>query len=395
MDSDTSTTSSPVGVQRGPKKRCKTDKDPTPDALWEAVVQEQWRREQQRQRMVRWRQQKKKKATDMVLERRRLEKELQRRVLKARMVTDGVTPESFEEALRLMMIERAALTREKLVLLETIAEHVKFQTVLDNDAQELMRVFCKDSTPTTAVVTEPKTNAVPLLQDEGGWRVTFPNGESSFHFQPFSPEEFEGLTKRNDVVHTKEYPSTAVVGVMFGWKVEYAPLTRNPAGTAFVAHARFTRRVRCSIDCTAKILPRLDKSLWPKPVAPKSWGLVQTGSFSCQVLQQFHKNAHAMVCNIPGEVNLRYLALAQHTRGLRSDGRRMDKYMLDIVDTKANARNREAEGSQDNVQWILEGGVCTTITEADSNTVDVVYDHWAGCLSEVHGRKLSVLHYLL
>ncbi|KAE9195293.1 hypothetical protein PF004_g20471 [Phytophthora fragariae] len=97
-----------------------------------------------------------------------------------------------------------------------------------------------------------------------------------------------------------------------------------------------------------------------------------------------------MVCNIPGEVNLRYLALAQHTRGLRSDGRRVDKYMIDIVDSEANARNREAEGSQDNVQWILEGGVCTTITEVDSNTVDVVYDHWAGCLSEAHGRKLYV-----
>ncbi|KAE8898581.1 hypothetical protein PF005_g21492 [Phytophthora fragariae] len=49
MDFDTCT-SSPVGVHRGAtaiasKKRYKTDKDPTPDALWEAVVREQWRRE--------------------------------------------------------------------------------------------------------------------------------------------------------------------------------------------------------------------------------------------------------------------------------------------------------------------------------------------------------------
>lgn len=153
---------------------------------------------------------------------------------------------------------------------------------------------------------------MPLLQDEGGSRVLFPNGEPSFHFHPLTTEAFETLVKNNDAVYAKEFPRTAAVGTMFGWNVEYAPLVRNPAGTMVMTHARFSRRVRCSIDCANKILPRLDMALWPKPVTPKSWGLVQTGSFSCQALQQFHKNAYAMVCNITGDVNLRYIALANY-----------------------------------------------------------------------------------
>ncbi|KAG6623639.1 Phospholipase D [Phytophthora cinnamomi] len=161
MSSDTSTTSSPASVHGTTaialKKWSKTDKDPASKALWEAVMREQWRREQQRRRMVRWRKQKKLKVADMIHERRRLERELQRRVLKARMDADGITPDSFEEALRLIMVEQAALTRENLVLQETISQHVKFQTMLHNDAQELLQVPCKDSTQTTAVATNTKT----------------------------------------------------------------------------------------------------------------------------------------------------------------------------------------------------------------------------------------------
>ncbi|KAJ8533246.1 hypothetical protein ON010_g14008 [Phytophthora cinnamomi] len=306
------------------------------------------------------------------------------------MDADGITPDSFEEALRLIMVEQAALTRENLVLQETISQHVKFQTMLHNDAQELLQVPCKDSTQTTAVAINTKVKKGPLLQDEGGWRVHFPNGEPSFHFHPFTREEFDEFVKNDDGAFSNRYPCTDSIGMMFGWKVEYAPLTRNPEGTTFMAHAHFTRRVRCSIDSAYTILPRLDKTMWPKPVTSKSWGHVQAGSFSCHVLQHFHKNAHVMVCNIPGDVNLRYIALAQHTRAFRSDGKREDKYMITIVDSEANARNREAEGPQDNVRWILEGGVCTTITEVDRNTVDVAYDHWAGCLSEIHGCELYV-----
>lgn len=61
-------------------------KDPASKELWEAVVREQWRREQQRRRMVRWRQQKKESVVSMIQERRHLEKELQLRLAEARVI---------------------------------------------------------------------------------------------------------------------------------------------------------------------------------------------------------------------------------------------------------------------------------------------------------------------
>ncbi|KAJ8578457.1 hypothetical protein ON010_g753 [Phytophthora cinnamomi] len=357
MSSDTSTVSSPLSVRQATaiaKKWSKTDTDPASKALWEAVMREQCRREQQRQRMVRWRQKKKEKVADMVHERRRLEKELQRRVLEARMITDGVTPESFEEAFQLITIEKAALTRDNLVLQERIAENIKFQNMMHNDVEELMKVPCQDSTPTISVVAKAnaKSNA-PVLQDEGGWRVFFPNGEPSFHFHPFTREEFDSYVNHDDVVYAEGFPCTASVGKLFGWRVDYAPLALNHDGI-FMAHARFTKRFH---------LPRAS---------------------------ELSQNAHVMVCNIPGEVNLRYFALAQHTRALRPDGKRVDLYVMTIADSEANARNREAEGSQYNVEWVLTGGTCISVAEVDRGTVDIVYDQWAGCLSEAHGRELYI-----
>ncbi|GMF58007.1 unnamed protein product [Phytophthora fragariaefolia] len=101
---------------------------------------------------------------DMAQEHRCLEMELQRRVIKARMYTDGVTPETFEEAFQLVTIEKAALTRENLVLQDRIAAHVKFQTMLDHDSNEIMQVPCKDSTSAAAEVTKAKAKHVPLNQ---------------------------------------------------------------------------------------------------------------------------------------------------------------------------------------------------------------------------------------
>ncbi|POM64526.1 Hypothetical protein PHPALM_19924 [Phytophthora palmivora] len=365
----------------GPKqKKISPSKD-----LWETVMREQWRREQQRRRMVRWRQQKKEGMADMVHERRLREKQLQRRVLAARIATDRMAPHSFDEAFRMITIEKAALKRENLALKETIAQHVKFECMLQHDIKEFVH---KVPNPTTeAVKPKTKETVMSLLQGEGGWRVVFPNGEPSFHFHPFTKDEFYSIVNNDDIVYAKRHPCTMNLGNIFGWSVDCAPLTRNADDTAFMTHTRFAKRVHCSIERADKLLPRLDKSKWPKLVTPRSWGLVQTGSFSCQELQNFHKDAHVMVCNIPGEVNLRYISLAQHTRNLGADGKRVDKYMITIADSEANFRNREAEGAQSNVQWIFEGGICVTIIEVDRSSIDVVFDQWADCLSEMHGRE--------
>ncbi|KAG7382061.1 hypothetical protein PHYPSEUDO_005327 [Phytophthora pseudosyringae] len=200
------------------------------------------RREQQRLRMVNWRKAKKHKVSDMVHERRQLEKVLRLRVKFARVASDGVSARSTAEAYRQVILESAALTGENLALREVIGEHVKVEALMEREAQTFL----------TQIRPVPERRAVLLLQPV--------------------QQEREFVASVGDTAH------------------------------------------------------------------------VQTGSVRCQALQSFNEDAHVMVGNIPGEVNQRYLVLARHTREKRSDGKRVDKYMLTIADSEANQRNREAEG---------------------------------------------------
>ncbi|KAG3044447.1 hypothetical protein PC122_g24844, partial [Phytophthora cactorum] len=373
--------SSLPSVQQSPfatKNDARQNSKSTPMELFESAMREQIRREQQRRRMIRWRKQKKEKRTDMFEERRRLEKQLQRQVLQARVAFDNVTIRSVAEAHRHVTVERAALMSENVALREAIENKVKVRALMEREAQEFLDQIRSEESP------------VREKRDDDGWRVQFPNGAPSFYFSPFAREEYDCILKNNDVVYAERHPCTATVGKILGWTVDYAPLVRNEAGTSLVAHARFTRRLRCSLDNTDRILPRLDKNVWPVLVTPRSWGCAQADSICYQPLQSFDENALVMVGNIPGEVHLRYLVLARHTREKRSDGKRVDKYILTIGDSEANLRNRQAEGEQENVRWVLEGGTYMTITEVDESTVDVVFDQWAECLSEVHGRELYI-----
>ncbi|ETM46290.1 hypothetical protein L914_08809 [Phytophthora nicotianae] len=267
---------------------------------------------------------------------------------------------------------------ENVALKEAIEDKLKVKAQLERETQEFL--------------DQIRSNEPPVLarRDDDGWCVQLPNGAPSFYFSPFTWEEFDDILKNNDVVYAERHPCTATVGKILGWTVDYAPLVRNEAGTSFVAHARFTRRLRCSLDKAHRILPHLDKNVWPVLVTPRSWGCAQIGSICYQPLQNFNENALIMVGNIPGEVHLRYIVLARHTREQRPDGRRVDKYILTVADSAANLRNRQAEGEQENVKWVLQGGTYMTITEVDESTIDVVFDQWAECLNEVHGRELYI-----
>ncbi|KAG7397080.1 hypothetical protein PHYBOEH_001294 [Phytophthora boehmeriae] len=73
-------------------------------------------------------------------------------------------------------------------------------------------------------------------------------------------------------------------------------------------------------------------------------------------------------------------------RSVLPDGRRVDTYTLLVEDSEANKRHREAEGPQQNVQWITEGKTYMTLTEIDDTTIDVVYDQSAEWLYELRGQ---------
>ncbi|GMF65388.1 unnamed protein product [Phytophthora lilii] len=378
MVSDTLSPTSPVSVL----KINSVTEAPTTFQFWELAMREESRRDQQRRRMVMWRKQKKEKVADMNQERLRLEKELQLRLVEARTKYDFVATQPGLNAFRHAIIQCAALKSENLELQQAIERYTKFQSCVQREGHNAAPHVISDVIPGLE-----KTPA----QDhgKGGWRVFFPSGEPSFYFSPFSKREFHDALHSVDVEYAEHHPFSATVGKILGWTVHYAPLARNKE-SAFVAHAQFSRRVRCPLDQSEKIIPRIDKKLWPVLVTPRSWGRVQTGDVCCQVLQSFDENSHVMVVNIPGEVNLRYVVLAQHTRERRLDGKRVDKYIMTIADSPSNSRNRVAEGPRADVHWVLTGGMCMSAVEVDAFSIDVVVDQWAEGLSERHGRELYV-----
>jgi hypothetical protein len=276
------------------------------------------------------------------------------------------------------------MASENVMLREALEQQTILKTRLQRDTQDF---FDQIRSPPPS-----RTLKIMASDDDGGWFVQFPDSKPSFYFSPFTREEYDNFLRLNEAAFAERhrYPCTATIGTMFGWKVDYAPLARNADGSSFIAHARFSRQIRCSLDDSDRILAQVDKSLWPVLVTARSWGRAQSGDICYQALQTFEEKCLVLACNIPGDVNLRYIALAQYARGKSADGKRQDKYIATIADSEANARNRAAEGPMENVQWVLEGGTYMTVTEIDEATIDVVFDHWAGCLSEGHGRELYI-----
>ncbi|RLN54944.1 hypothetical protein BBJ29_007541 [Phytophthora kernoviae] len=51
---------------------------------------------------------------------------------------------------------------------------------------------------------------------------------------------------------------------------------------------------------------------------------------------------------------------------------------------------RADEQPQQDVEWASEGGSYLEITEVNETTIDVSYDHWAGCQDELHAHHLFI-----
>ncbi|KAG7397079.1 hypothetical protein PHYBOEH_001293 [Phytophthora boehmeriae] len=359
-------------------------RDVVATALRDAVANDKSRRERQRERMVNWRRNKKAQLVDLNHERQRLERELQLRLASVRTSSASVHREfksKSQQIFHQVTVETAALKSENLALQEALAQNAKFEELAQ---QQLQAKDYKHESHYVPPVELEKTAS--KHQDVLGWRVFFPNDEPSFHFYPFSKAEFENIQKHNGERLKTKNPCVATVGKLFGWTVDYAPLSQG--GSSLVAHARFSRHMHCSLDHIARILPSMDKDTWPVAVAPRSCGRAQSGKVCVQTLQSFETHAHVLVCNIPGDVHLRYIAMARYSREEQADGKRVDTYAIVLVDADPNTGR--SEDSQTEVQWIKKGGTFCTFTEVDETSTDVVYHHWAGCLNESLGRELYI-----
>ncbi|GMF65393.1 unnamed protein product [Phytophthora lilii] len=198
------TSSKAQGARRSKIYSSVSIKDEVLRELWRTTVREQWKREQQRRRMVRWRLNKKERVAEMLLERQELEKVLQTRVQEARVASDKKAPQTMDEALRLVTIESAALMRENLILQEAIDHHVKLENSLQLDAQKLMTQQCPpDAAKMKTGASAAAAKWTPQIEDDGGWCVVFQDGAPSFHFHPFSREQVDQIRTRHEKILMK------------------------------------------------------------------------------------------------------------------------------------------------------------------------------------------------
>ncbi|ETN09805.1 hypothetical protein PPTG_11394 [Phytophthora nicotianae INRA-310] len=355
------------------------------EEAFEALKHQQLRLKIQRRRMVRWRNERKEELTTIRDEIQRLEGVLEKLLHTTQARLDELSPESTSAALYKVTIERAALQREN----QQLHEEIRLQLDVENKLKRETDKFLSERQEESTVAR----TSMQLAQDIEGWWVEFPNGEPPFFFSPLSKEEYLGKLKQREIESAERHLYTTSIGNLLGWTVDYVPPFQLASGTT-MAHARFSKQLRCSLTEAIDTLIKLYPSWWPMVISPRSWGREQRGDFYCRPLQSFAIDDliddHVVVCNIPGNVHLRYIAVVQNSLTKMPNGRLVARHCIMIVDTDANARIREAEGPQDDVQWVLEGGESCIFTEVGENTINVVYDQWAECLSEAHGRELYV-----
>ncbi|OWY95786.1 hypothetical protein PHMEG_00034125 [Phytophthora megakarya] len=348
--------------------------------------------------MVRVRAKKKKEINQLRSERERLESNMKHQLslIGPSKDADVVLDQEgrIRVAVRRLTLESEELRQENAKLHHKIQKHVRFWS-LSSQALVTIASF-SDEDPSRQTLEDARKNCPWLGHPDKGWRVHFPNGEPSFFFQPFTKSEFDAAIKHYHELTAEWEPRLSTAGQLFGWTMSHTPITRRP-DNSFVTCARFTTRICCSLDDLDRLLTTSGIDEWPLLVTPPIWRTDQRTSVNTQVLQEIDLNSHVMVCNIPGKIHKRFFQLTKRQVTVDEvSGKRSIYFVATAADSKSNTQCRDAEELHREVQWILEGGHSIMFTEVNPKTVDIVYDHWAVCESELHGRHLFIrwAHYV-
>ncbi|KAK1941387.1 hypothetical protein P3T76_007253 [Phytophthora citrophthora] len=328
-----------------------------------------------RKEMIKFRLNKKNKQKKLIVEHQRLQRDM--KVLVDAMKETAASSDGQMDALQELVVERESLRNENLALLEELKRYEKFKSVLLEASEDPME----------------KEESNLLATDDAGWRVTLDGeGEESFYFHPFTRGQVDAEMQRFETELTDGMASLSMAGTFFGWKVYRAPLVASVLDSSrLIARTRVTKRLRCSLDVHTQMSYTKQKDISPMIVTPIGWGLHHRGATSTQVLQEFDQDSLVFVHNIPGpERSLRYLFQVGRAQWKLLDGRRKLTASLAIIDSDANRRSRDADNTQDRVEWAYEGGIQVSIIEIDEDSIDVTCDHWASCESPQHAEYLMI-----
>ncbi|OWY95783.1 hypothetical protein PHMEG_00034129 [Phytophthora megakarya] len=361
---------------------------------WAREVQREISREKHRARTARYRAKQHVKQKVMLQEFEQLQQTLRHGLagLESKLGDEEEALHSTVRAVLQLTLERRKLVSENTKLCKSVSKLSNFTQVIVEESNQHLHHELK--TPLNEkeqrCIRDSRWRPAPPTPSriDDGWRVHFPNGEPSFFFHPFTREAYDGMLKRCDDHLAENPPHIQVVDSLFGWTVHHAPLTRRTADNSLVAHARFSRRVNCSLTDADNAFHTLDIDAWPIIATPP--GHVQVERTHCQILQEFDSDAFVLVRNIPGPLNFRYVHLARRLFRKQANGEPTITYATVIADSEANTRNRAAEEPQPNVHWLQEGGTYIKLAQVDDTTIDVTYDHWSSCSDELHARHLFI-----
>ncbi|KAG6612472.1 malate dehydrogenase [Phytophthora cinnamomi] len=381
---------------------------------WTEEDEREWKRQQHRENMVFFRRKKKEQQAELRTEHQQLEQRLQQHLAMQRRAASRasqsqryVTSRDKQHAAVCHLIaETEALKIENVALQDQINKHKTLQENagdgLESDITETTSsVASRDDSSSDSSVSGGSLSAgssssssslSQLISLQRGWRVNFSGGEPSFHFHPFAKEQLDAIREGYDAKFAV-LPPLNHVGDMLGWEVERAPLIQHPTLKVLVTRVRYTKRIHCAGGSAHATMDKLDADSWPVLTTPELWRRIHNGSVTSQVLQAVDEDTFVLVRNAPERslgVTIRYLNLVSRRRVQYPGGRRSITYAMVVVTSAANQRSREAEPECLDVHWINEGGAYMTLSQIDHDTLEVVYDHCSGCMSEQHAQHCLV-----
>lgn len=361
-------------------------------AAWTKEVKLEWKRMQRRETLLRFRVSKKQQSAEMRCERDQLEREVKRRLAALQESSVDKAGSDSTVAVYRLALESEALRNENVEMHQKLQQLKRLSSLVQERLMDANDSPTEHSVDVNVYKASQTSVWVSCRQEnEPGWRVYFPNGEPSFHFHQLTRDEFDAIYKASveDEFMAISQP-VHPVGTLFSWTVYHAPLTRNPQDLTLVAHAKFSMRVWFSLDDVDGLVLRSDLKWLPLIVVPLGWNDKRCEAVSTQVLQEFETDAYIMVCNIPGEIHLRYLQLVRRVSQRLQTGKRSVTYAMTIANSRANSRARAAEEPQLDVVWAHGGANVLIVTEVDGKTVDLTFEFKANARDELHARHLFI-----
>lgn len=374
---------------------------------WTEEDEKEWKRQQHRENMVFFRRKKKEQQAELRSQHQQLELRLQQHLAMQRRAASRASTSRHEitntsqkqGVLRDLVAEREALKTENAALRDEIDKHEKLRDFVRESSEGLrshaqQRVSSASSqegsnsdSSTSTCSSSSSSSVAEFMMQHRGWRVQFPGGEPSFHFHPFTKPQLDAIRQGYDSRFAVN-PHTEEVGSLFGWQVKRAPLVQHPTLNVLVSRVRYSRRIHCAGGSAQATMKQLDSDSWTVLTTPELWARIHNNSMTSQVLQVLDEDTHVLVRNTferSMRTNVRYLNLVSRRRTQHDDGRRSITYAMVVVTSDANRRSQEAEPHRD-VYWVNEGGAYMTLSQIDDTTLEVVYDHCSGCMSEQHAQ---------